>query len=185
MADESFQLGAFAVTEVDRDWTSTSDVEMFGFTQGRTTGGFSFHTSGEGASHVGVCTTEVNDNSQDLGGGVTFSNERQSVGCFCRAGDEVAFLAVRAATTSKYQGEVTIGPTRYKITGVYERESGPDSGDPTGYRVDSDTGPIGAADVIKPGRVWISRTLPADQRSPLVCLFAGLLLYQPPSHNFD
>lgn len=185
LADESFQLGPFAIADVDRDWNSTSEVGVLGFSQGETTGGFSYKTEGGGASLVGACTSAVKQRSMDLGDGLSVGDEKQSVGCYCRQEDALAYFSVRATTTSEYTGELAVGPTRYRIRGIYERESGPDSSDPTGYRVDSDAGPIGAVDVLKPGRVWISRTLSAGERAPLACLLAGLLLYMPPSHNFD
>lgn len=185
LADESFQMGGFAITEVDRNWNSRSEVGVMGFTEEKTKGGYSFNISGEGATLPGKCTTGVKERSHDMGGGLEVGDEKQSVGCFCKIENVLAYFSVHASTTDKYQGALGINGTQYRISGVYERESGPDSGDPTGYRVDSSAGPIGAVDVVRPGRVWISRELPAEQRGPLACLFAGLLLYEPPSHNFD
>ncbi len=185
LADESFQLGAFSVTAGDRDWNSRSEVEVMGFSKERTQGGYSFNLEGDGVALPGKCATEVRERSQDLGGGLEVGNEKQSVGCFCKAEGVIAYFSVRATTTKKYKGDLRVNDVPYQISGVYERESGPDSGDPTGYRVDSPNGPIGAVDVVQPGRAWIANALPAEQRAPLACLFAGLLLYQPPSHNFD
>lgn len=185
LADESFQLGTLAVTDVDRDWNSSSDVSVMGFDHEHTKGGYSFQVKDGDTTWSGACTTAVEERSLDLGGGAEVGDEKQNVGCYCRNGTQLAYFSVRATTTRKYTGDLRIMEVPYRISGVYERESGPDSSDPTGYRVDSSNAPIGAVDVINPGRVWISRTLPSEHRTPLACLFGGLLLYQPPSHNFD
>ena len=43
------------------------------------------------------------------------------------------------------------------------------------------TPPLGAVDIVHPGRVWINRTLDAGAQADLACLFGGVLLYRPPA----
>ena len=62
-----------------------------------------------------------------------------------------------------------------------ERDGGGSSHDPTGYRVDGGEAPLGAVDVMGKGRVWQSKALEGRARDDLACLFAGLLLYKPPT----
>ena len=42
---------------------------------------------------------------------------------------------------------------------------------------------IGAVEVLRPGRVWLSSRLPETERLPVACVSAGLMLYQPPSDH--
>ena len=44
---------------------------------------------------------------------------------------------------------------------------------------------VSAVEVAGKGRVWLNKSLDADARADLACLFAGLLLYQPPQSKFD
>ena len=42
LADESFKIGAYQVTDVNRKWTSSSGSSIAGFSSDSTTGGYSF-----------------------------------------------------------------------------------------------------------------------------------------------
>jgi len=185
MADESFKLGPYQVSDVDRDWDSSTDTSVLGFSNDSTEGGYSFTLSEADTSLSGTCTTAANNRQQDLGGGFSMGNETRRLGCFCKQGDTVAHFTISSATASESTGELFIEGSRHYVAGVYDRESGPSGSEASGYRVDTSSGPLGAADVVKPGRVWIGRNVSAEQRPFFACLFAGMLLYQPPTHNFD
>jgi hypothetical protein len=44
---------------------------------------------------------------------------------------------------------------------------------------------LGAVEVSRPGRVWLDKGLDAATKAKASCLFAGLLLYQPPTTTDD
>ena len=67
----------------------------------------------------------------------------------------------------------------YAIVALYDREGTLSDGEPSGYRVDGE-GPLGAVEVLKPGRVWLAKSVAVAERAELACLFAGLMLYMPP-----
>ena len=69
----------------------------------------------------------------------------------------------------------------YQVEPVHTTEDG-ESSDPSGFRVDGD-GPLGAVEVIHPGQAWLKKGLAEPARSHSACLFAGLMLYKPPSDN--
>lgn len=185
MADESFKLGPYKVGDVDRDWDSGTDASLLGFSNETTEGGYSFTLSGADTSLSGMCTTAANNRQQDLGSGFSIGNETRRLGCFCKQGDAVAHFTISSSSSSESTGELFIEGSRHYVAGVYERESGTSGSEPSGYRVDASNGPLGAADVVKPGRVWIGRNVSAEQHPFFACLFAGMLLYMPPTHNFD
>ncbi|HEX5660335.1 MAG TPA: hypothetical protein VFX59_24235 [Polyangiales bacterium] len=74
---------------------------------------------------------------------------------------------------------MTSTDVEYKVQAITARAKGPSSKEPLGYRIDTEGAPIGAVDLKRPGKVWISKATQAGAREQLACLFAGLLLYLP------
>jgi hypothetical protein len=184
MADESFKLGEFAITDVDRKWDSTSKSNELGFTNAATAGGYSFKVTGPEGEMGGGCMTEGEDKSKNLGDGVTFSKTKARLGCTCRGdGDAVKFV-IAASTGDKYDGELTTRKGTYKIWGLYKTEGSLSTGDPSGYRIDNENGPCGAVEVLRPGRAWFPKGMDPGERADLACLYAGLMLYMPPNDTF-
>ena len=181
LADESFKLGQYAITDVDREWNSTETSKTFGFTNASTTGGYSFKVKGPEGEMGGGCLTEGEDKSKELGDGVTFSKTKARIGCTCRGdGDAVKFV-MSASTGDKYDGELTTRKATYKLWALYDTENTLSTGDPSGYRIDNEGGPYGAVEVLKPGRAWFPKGMDAGERADLTCLYAGLMLYMPPN----
>ena len=67
----------------------------------------------------------------------------------------------------------------YQVKAIYDREGGMSAGGPAGYRVDGQS-PTAAVDVLGPGRVWLAKDIAPQQRTDVICVLAGLMLYQPP-----
>jgi hypothetical protein len=180
LADESFGLGGYRVQDVDRKWNSTRTNTLFGFEQSRTRGGYAYKLSAGGSQLEGGCSTEERQKSQDLGDGAEFSSLVAKLGCSCRDGDVETNLILDASTTNQYKGSIKGSDFSYSVTAITTRENASwESHDPLGYRVDGE-GPIGAVDVVKPGRVWLNKSLEEPRRRQVACVLAGLLLYQPP-----
>ncbi len=176
LADESFKLGSYEVADVDRDWNSGSTWSVVGFSSESIAGGYSFAFKDKGGSMVGICATEETDNSLDLGSGMSVGKQTAKVACTC--GDDANVL-LQSSTGDDYGGALNTSGGTYQIQAIYDRDGGISDGTPAGYRVDGD-GPLGAVDVIKPGRAWIANGIDHTERKQLACIFAGLMLYMPP-----
>jgi len=184
LADETFTLGPYKVTDVDRDWDSSNSnsvsVFEFNFSSGKTEGGYAYRFETPGGRMNGQCLTEAKDTSLGLSG-VDFQSRVAKLSCICNhSGTEVARVMLQADITAGYSGTLTASGQQYRVESINEREGGLSSGDPTGYRADGDQ-PTGAVEVLKPGRVWLARNLKETQRARFACIFAGLMLYLPPT----
>ena len=183
LADETFGLGPYRVSRVDRDWDSGSasgfSIADFGFSSGKTEGGYVYLFETPEGRMQGQCLTKVKDAELSLGS-VSFESRVAGLSCICSRGKtEVARVSVQADITEGYNGILTTGDRQYKVVSINAREGGWSSG-PTGYRIDSDR-PIGAVEVLKPGRIWLARNFGEPQRGRLACNLAGLMLYLPPT----
>ena len=182
LADETFTLGPYKVTDVDRDWNTSNgngvSISVFNFSSGKTVGGYAYRFNTPGGRMSGQCLTEAKDTSLEVSG-IDFRSRVAKLSCICgRAGTEVARVTVQADIMESYTGILITNDQQYTIESINEREGGLGSA-PTGYRVDSDK-PAGAVEVLNPGRIWLARNLKEPQRAKLACTFAGLMLYLPP-----
>jgi hypothetical protein len=107
------------------------------------------------------------------------SNLIAKLGCRCSGSSGAVSLTLEGSTSEQYKGTLSGPDIEYGITAITERNKGPSSHDPLGYRVDTASAPAGAVDLKTPGRVWIGKALEGAAREQVACLFAGLLLYQP------
>ena len=180
LADESFNLGPYKVVDVDRKWNSKRTTSLGAIESTRSSGGYTWKLSGGEGELSGVCETENRGKSADMGDGLSFGSMVAKLACSCNDASASAELVVEASTTEGYEGVFKRSTDAARVLAINEREGGGASSDPTGYRVDGDGAPLGAVDVMGQGRVWISRTVQGRARAELACVFAGLLLYQPP-----
>jgi len=176
LADESFKLGPYEVADVDRDWNSGSGFGVSGFSSEHIAGGYSFQLKEAGAAMKGVCATEQTDKSLSLGSGMSLGKQTAKVACTC--GDDADVL-LQTSTGDEYGGTLNTSGGGYQIKAIYERDGALSDGTPAGYRVDGE-GPVGAVEVLKPGRAWIGKQIEGPERKQLACIFAGLMLYMPP-----
>jgi hypothetical protein len=185
LVDESFGVGSYRISDVDRKWNSTRTSSLLGFEQSRSTGGYAYTLSAADGKLAADCVTEQRDGALRLGDGAGFSSLVAKLGCSCRDDQGEATLILEGNTSSQYTGIIRVSSQQsYQVRAVTERENGKvESRDPLGYRVDGEAGPIGAVGVQKPGRMWIAKALPERARRELACVFAGLLIYQPPEQR--
>ncbi len=184
LADESFNLGPYKVTDVDRDWdiskSNSVSVSDFKFSSGKTEGGYAYRFKTPGGRMNGQCLTEAKDTVFSVSS-VDFQSRVARLSCICnQSGTEVARVMLAADISAGYKGTLTANGQQYRVESINEREGGFSSGDPTGYRVDDDQ-PTGAVEVLNPGRIWLARNLEEPQRARLACIFAGLMLNLPPT----
>jgi len=178
--DESFDLGPYKVSAVNRDWNSSSQSRS-GFTfldASHANGGHSFRLEGGSAPLAGRCFTEAEQSEAHIGN-VSVSSTFHRLECRCEAGAIASSLRLESADRG-LKGQVEIPGGTFPLQSVHDPEGGAHMPDAIGYRVDGPAGPAGAVEVSRPGRVWIRRGTPPEQREALTCLFAGVMLYQPP-----
>jgi hypothetical protein len=181
-ANESFKLGKYAVTDVNRDWNSGSAIGVLGFSSEKTKGGYAYKVKSAGVDLSGGCASETADKSMSLGSGMSVGSSFAKLGCTCSGQGEPTKVVISASTSDKYSGDLKTHATSYRVTAIYEAKGMISNGQPTGYRVDGDT-PRGAVEVLKPGRAWFERGMDDAERTDLVCLYVGLMLYMPPKDH--
>jgi hypothetical protein len=177
LVNEGFQLGPYAITDVDRKWNSSSGTSIGPWGKETKTTGFSFTLAGGDAKLKGKCESELKKQSVMSFGGGSIDWGSTTIACSCEGGADKASLVL-----SKDANKLTVGSTDYPIQQIFAKAGGGTQSTPTGFRADSD-GPLGAVEVLYPGQVWLKKGLDEPTRSNVSCLFTGLMLYKPPSDN--
>ena len=176
LVNEGFKLGPYTIADVDRKWDSSSGVSVGPWGKETKTTGFSFAFAGGETKLRGKCESELKKQSVlSLGG--SFDWGSTTIACACEGGADKSSLVL-----AKDANKVTVGSRDYPLKEVHGVEGGSDQSAPSGFRVDSD-GPLGAVEVLFPGQVWLKKQLDEPTRGNLGCLFAGLMLYKPPSED--
>jgi hypothetical protein len=176
LANESFKLGPYEITKVDRKWNSSDRLSIGGFSSNDTSTGYSFtFKSPEGEAHA-KCASEHKNRGVALLGG-TMGTTNVKIGCRCDGAGAKAELVLGATESTTYGGDAT---TRGgAVTAIDKCESGACGMSPAGYELRSQAA-SGAFEVIHPGRLWLSRSLEGQSRADLACLAAAVMLYVPP-----
>jgi hypothetical protein len=188
LVDESFKLGAFAVTDVDRNWNKKNGFAVAGYSNDTTTTGYSYKLKGGSDAWEGSCASSANKKGvKILGGEAAWGSS--SITCECKQGASTVSVVLKAdspdaSSTKKMSGELsTSSEKKYKVSVVSETDKSNLSDSPAGFRYDSVDGAVGAVEILRPGRVWLGERLSEDERPPVACLSAGLMLYQAPSEH--
>ncbi len=183
--NESFKLGSFAVTDVDRDWNKKSGFSVAGYSNATTTTGYSFKLKGGGGAWDGSCASSANDKGVHvMGGSVDWGKTK--ITCECKQGGVSVSVVLNAGSPDSNKnaaGELSVGDTKYKVSPVNDTTQSNLGSGAAGFRFDGEDGAVGAVEVLRPGRVWLQQRLPEAQRLPVACVSAGLMLYQPPSEH--
>lgn len=193
-SSEDFALGPYRVSQVDRDWShvrgSVREPWYIGGRQLETTshGGFSFAFAGGEETLAGVCETARLSGRWQFGSW-SFGNDSPSLGCRCRRGAKVvsSLFVAGAGAGSRWDGWLELGGTRYRVEGQNRLEGNKTSAGPAGYRFEAPAAPpLGAVDIMEPGRVWLHDGLSEADRQAAGCAAAALLLDPtPPQPSTD
>lgn len=185
LANESFKLGSFAVSDVDRDWNKKSSFSVPGYSDATTTTGYSYKVKGTGATWDGSCASSANESGVSvLGGSVDWGKTK--ITCACKQGGTTASVVLDSSSPDSNKnaaGTLTVGDAKYTVSPVSETDKTNLTSGAVGFRYDGQEGAMGAVEVLRPGRVWLNTRLPEPQRLPVACVSAGLMLYQPPSDH--
>jgi hypothetical protein len=185
LANESFKLGSFDVSDVDRDWNKKSSFSVVGYSDATTTTGYSYKLKAGGAAWDGSCASSASEQGvRVLGGSVDWGKTR--ITCECKQAGATASVVLNSNSPDSEKnaaGVLTVGDSKYKVSAVNETDSTNLTSGAVGFRYDGQDGAMGAVEVMRPGRVWLKTGLPEPLRLPVACVSAGLMLYQPPSDN--
>jgi hypothetical protein len=177
---ESFTMGPYRVSRVNRDWQGASDSSVTGYGVGQGSGGYAFIFRGREGAYSGQCATVASVAAPDAEGGVTMPSA-SNVLCECNGTAPSSTLIGLDASAHRH-GTINARGLSYQIDGIYARVEGAADATLVGYEVrDARARPSGAVEIVGPGRVWLNRSLDAAARADLACVFAGLLLYKPPA----
>jgi hypothetical protein len=177
LVDESFAFGPYAVKKVDRNWDHTRESSAGAVSTKTSEGGYSYQLEAGALKLVARCQARSGGTEADLGKGFSLSTGgHASLDCRCDAGASLNL----EGDEETFRGTLTLDDRLYTLRAILELENGSEQRLPAGYRIDADE-PLGAVEVEHPGRAWLPEDMPESSRIKLSCLFAGLMLYQPPT----
>jgi hypothetical protein len=208
---ESFRIGPYEITEVDRDWEISGGGSILGVSQKHVAGGYSYLFRGSNGERRGKCVIGADERGFPPGGPVSVRHAMGRLGCVCRGSNLTVQLSYTPGLGARGRGQWVLGDgenyrgklqaggryfsvkiissTEGKGRTYVEGEGWKDtvvvpSLEPTGALVYGG-GPAAGLELLHPGRAWFARSLKSSQREEIACLFGGLLLYESPSERPD
>jgi len=179
--NESFALGSWKVSNVDRDWKSKSSFSVAGYGASKTKTGYTYDLEAT-SKWSGSCAALKKEKGGGLGGFSVAVGESNLV-CECKNGDKSASAQLSGPNAKKHdQGQITWGDSALQLSIVEEASGSNLTGEPAGYRADRGGKAAGAVELLHPGQVWLANDLDAASSEALSCVFAGLMLYVPPDN---
>lgn len=176
LANESFRLGPYAVSEVDRDWDKSSSVGLGDYSRAKITSGYKYQFADSTGVGKARCSSRRDKDAVALSGSSSLAWVHDQLTCRCELGSG------RAELTLSDDGDgALIGGHSYSVQRLHHTEQGMRLPEPLGFAVSSVNGvAVGAVELEHPGRVWLASALNPDERSQLSCVLSGLLLFQAP-----
>ncbi len=178
LVNEGFQLGEYDVVNVDRKSEKSRGVGVGPWSRTTKTNGFTYELVAGESKLAGMCAAK--SSSQGIGsatGSINWSSLEMA--CACGDDDGNAELAMTGDERwLKVMGE------EYTLEPIYALENGKKGSNPSGFRADNeDKEVLGAVEVVHPGQVWVKKGIDEAKQARIACVFAGLMLYQPPSDD--
>lgn len=178
LVNESFQLGEYQITDVDRDWNSSSSFGAGAYGSGKKTTGYTFQLKASGTTWKGTCASLAKGTSM---GDLSFANSTD-VTCECRSDKEKVTLKVGGQTAAT-SGTFKAGAKTYQVTGIDKTDKSYFGAKPVGYRLDDSGSPYAAVETMRPGRVWLHKDVSEPEAAATSCALAGMMLYLPPDDD--
>src|SRR5690606_30310456 len=117
--------------------------------------------------------------------GLESIEETARLRCACQGADRTATLDLRL-TGRKPSGSVVLAGQTFEMTSVTTANTSFAPAEPVGFRVDGADGPLGAVEVLHPGRVWLSKKLdPASAATSPASWPACCFMSRSDSDHFD
>ena len=120
LVNESFKLGSFAVSDVDRDWNKKSSFSVVGYSNATTTTGYSYKVKGGAGAWEGSCASSANDKGVHvMGGSVDWGSTKLT--CECKQGSTSASVVLNSGSPDNDKnsaGALTVGDAKYNVSPV-------------------------------------------------------------------
>jgi len=180
-ANESFKMGPYEITNVDRKWNSSSSGSVLNFSASEAKTGYTFtFKTPQGEAKV-QCGSKSNEhNTKVMGFDLTTSQD--DIGCVCEGPGASSKIQLSAGNGDGLQGTVATRGGNLTAAAVMRFANGSKSSTPVGYEFRTQAA-VSAVELAHPGQLWISKSLDEQARADVACLSAGLLLYIPPKQN--
>ena len=203
LTDRGFKLGNYKVSDVDRDWDTTTTTGIGPISKGQSNGGYAFKLKGKPQSISANCYSQSNNNKVDLGAGWGLGNSNSSLKCQCGEDaklslmDAESYRALKqkdndaeveltkhdselfASLMQHFKGDLLLNGKTYPITSLHQSKQSDLNPMPMGYQVKGEKENIGIVEVVQPGQVWLNQNLSAKEKTQLTCLLTSLMFYQP------
>ena len=201
---ESFQMGPYGISGIDRESTFSTGLSILGLSRKRVIGGYTYLFRGSKNERKAECAIEAAEEKISLPGTpVSVGRARGTLGCVCHGSQGASSMVMPLSHEAKWllggtgkshRGQLRSGRRDFSITAIFKTEQKGfnyvagegwsdtvlvPSSSPTGCLAYGD-GPVGGLELVHPGRAWFARSLDATEREDMACLFAALLLYEPP-----
>ncbi|ALT79173.1 hypothetical protein [Paucibacter sp. KCTC 42545] len=181
LVDESFDVGPYRVTEVKRGWGSNSSTTLGNVTVQKSSSGFRFGFNGTADHWQGRCDYRAQSRLVQLGNVGNLEEDKANLRCSCRSDNKEREVSFDLDDEWRpLRGALLIDASRYEVQQYsFGRHRGGLKSPASGYRVEREgngTG-VAAVEVLHPGRIWLQRSLPAEQREPMACLMSALMIY--------
>jgi hypothetical protein len=186
LVNEGFRFGPYRVSDVDRDW-NRSGAEWAGWnpfkSRETTRGGYAYKFSGGGGTVAAHCMTSVGQEKLSLPVVGELTSDVGQLACRCQGAGMAADGVVEQKNGDAWEGQVNSRGGAFALASVSKLENGSTSMRPTGFEARAPQRSVAAVETLRPGRVWLATSLDAPTQAELACLFAGFLLFQPPSRS--
>jgi hypothetical protein len=181
LANESFKIGPYEISNVDRKWNSSSggSIPNFSANEAKTGYAFTFKTP-QGEAKV-QCGSKANQhNTSVMGFSITTSQD--DIGCACEGVGASSKIQIGSGNGDTYQGQVSTRGGNFTAVAVTRFSNGSKSSTPIGYEFRAQN-VVAAVELAHPGQLWMAKSLDEPTRADLACMTAGLLLYIPPKQD--
>jgi hypothetical protein len=184
LVDESFRIGPYAVAAVERDGqtsgrTSSGEASLVGtflrVSRDDIRNGYAYRFQEGPDALAGRCEALTERKEVAIGERNQVTTLESTLVCTCGSGDGAAKLVLGHAGTGPC-GQVTLARGTLDVMPVRETNAAWRVTKPAGFLVGKGPDAIGAVEVLRPGRLWVSKALDAAERRQLGCLLAGVML---------
>jgi len=178
-----FKLGPYKIGDVKRNQSIQKGFDDIKDFKPAKKGGFRYELAGGADGKLdGQCMPRAIKKKSRLDGSIDVEDEKPTLGCTCALnGDTVAHLFVEDLA-GEYGGPVIVGDVQARALGTYKLENGDELDElPAGYRIWDGHGAVAAAEVVTgEAHVWLKEGLLEPDRRRIVCVMAGLMLWERP-----
>jgi hypothetical protein len=184
LKEKELKVGGAVVRDIDRSWTRPTGRGLVGFEKAPDETSLTFAFQREGLTLAGSCLEELSTNMMGL------KDPKVSLTCTCKVGETVrarltleqyqgAAELVGAAQADAEQPAESVGAVnRFNVYGVHTDSRGKKRKEVLGYWFQGRHGE-GAIDLEGKGKAWLPGAVSNEEKSLLLCLYSGLLLYRP------